>query len=61
MQVETLLQKPVVVAAPPPEPARWHLQCPHCHAFRLVRIGSLPRQARAPPVLSWSNGPRCTR
>lgn len=54
MKVDTLLQKPIVVAAPPPEPVNWHLQCPHCHAFRLVRVGSLPRLgARAPP--------RCTR
>lgn len=53
MQVETLLQKPIVVAAPPPEPVKWHLQCPHCHAFRLVRVGSLPRLgARAPPLCS---------
>lgn len=49
MQVETLLQKPIVVTDPPPEPVHWHLQCPHCHAFALVRVGSLPRQARAPP------------
>ena len=50
MLVENLLQKPIVVAAPPPEPVKWHLQCPHCHAFSLVRIGSLPRSgARAPP------------
>lgn len=52
LQVETLLQKPIVVAAPPPEPTNWHLQCPHCHAFALVRVGSLPRQARAPPRCS---------
>lgn len=50
MQVENLLRKPIVVAAPPPAPTvQWHLQCPHCHAFRLVPIGSLPRHARAPP------------
>jgi hypothetical protein len=47
-QVETLLRKPIVVAAPPP-PVQWHLQCPHCHRFSLVRVDSLPRQARAPP------------
>jgi hypothetical protein len=40
MRVETLLHKPIVVAAPPPEPVRWHLQCPHCHAFALVLVGS---------------------
>ena len=50
MHVENLLQKPIVVAAPPPEPVKWHLQCPHCHAFSLVRVGSLPRLgARGPP------------
>lgn len=49
MRVETLLQKPIIVAAPPPEPVKWHLRCPHCERFALVRIGSLPRQARAPP------------
>lgn len=52
-QVETLLQKPIVVAAPPPAPLPWHLRCPHCAHFSLVRVGTLPRQARAPP--------RCTR
>jgi hypothetical protein len=61
MKVEALLQKPILVAAPPPEPVQWHLQCPHCHAFALVRVGTLPRQARAPPALSRPNGPRCTR
>jgi len=62
MQVETLLQKPIVVAAPPAAPVNWHLQCPHCHAFALVCVGSLPRLgARAPPALSRSNGPRCSR
>lgn len=53
MKVETLLQKPIVLAPAPPESPRWHLRCPHCERFTLVRIGSLPRQARAPP--------RCTR
>lgn len=52
MQVETLLQKPIVVAAPPPPPPQWHLRCPHCERFTLVRVGSLPRQARAPPRCS---------
>lgn len=53
MKVETLLAKPILVAAPPPESVQWHLRCPHCERFSLVRVGSLPRQARAPP--------RCTR
>jgi hypothetical protein len=61
MKVETLLAKPILVAAPPPEAGRWHLRCPHCERFSLVRVGSLPRQARAPPALSRSNGPRCAR
>jgi hypothetical protein len=46
MRVETLLQKPIIVVAPPPAPPRWH---PHCARFTLVRVGTLPRQARAPP------------
>lgn len=50
MRVECLLQKPLVVAGPPPPPVRWHLRCPHCHGFTLVRVGALPRLgARAPP------------
>lgn len=49
MKVETLLQKPIVLAPAPPESPRWHLRCPHCEHFTLVRVGSLPRQARAPP------------
>ena len=70
--VETLLAKPIVVAAPPPEAVSWHLRCPHCERFSLVRVGTLlrrayggqalPRQARAPPALSQtlsvSNGSR---
>lgn len=53
MKIETLLQKPLVLAPPPPEPPQWHLRCPHCERFTLVRVGTLPRQARGPP--------RCTR
>jgi len=49
MVVETLLAKPIVIAAPPPPLPQWHLHCPHCGAFALVRIGTLPRRARAPP------------
>lgn len=61
MQVENLLQKPIVVAAaPPPEAPRWHLRCPHCERFTLVRVGALSRQARAPP-LAHAPPPRCTR
>ena len=51
MKVETLLAKPIVVAAPP-EAVQWHLRCPHCERFSLVRVGSLPRQARGPPRCS---------
>lgn len=48
-QVETLLAV-VIVVRPAVTPVRWHLQCPHCHAFTLVCVGSLPRVARAPPT-----------
>ena len=51
-QVETLLAKPIIVATQP-KAEQWHLRCPHCARFSLVRVGALPRQARAPP--------RCTR
>jgi hypothetical protein len=50
MVVETLLAKPIVIAAPPPPLPQWHLRCPHCGAFALVRVGTLARQARAPPL-----------
>ncbi|QYM78603.1 transposase [Horticoccus luteus] len=50
MMVETVLRKPIVLAEPPPEAPRWHLRCPHCERFTLVRVGTLPRQARAPPL-----------
>jgi len=49
MLVETALAVPIVVTDRPPEPPQWHLLCPHCGTFALVRVGSLPRQARAPP------------
>ena len=50
LKVQTLLAVPIIVtAAVPPEP-KWHLRCPHCEAFALVIIGTLPRQARAPPL-----------
>ena len=46
LMVETLLAVVIVVrdGAEPPPP--WHLQCPHCQGFTLVRVGRL---ARAPP------------
>jgi hypothetical protein len=50
MIVETLLAKPIVVTATEPMLPPWHLRCPHCEKFTLVRVGSLPKQARAPPV-----------
>jgi hypothetical protein len=50
MIVETLLAKPIVVAAAEPPLPQWHLRCPHCERFTLVCVGTLPRQARAPPV-----------
>ena len=51
MLVETALAVPIVIA-PATEPPRWHLRCPHCGAFTLVRVGSLARRARAPPLCS---------
>jgi hypothetical protein len=47
--VETLLAVPIVITAPLVQP-QWHLRCPHCERFTLTRVGSLPRQARAPPL-----------
>jgi hypothetical protein len=49
MLVETALAVPIIIA-PAPEPPQWHLRCPHCGAFALVRVGILTRQARAPPI-----------
>ena len=49
MVVETLLGKRIVVTAAEPPP-QWHLRCPHCEGFTLVCVGTLPRQARAPPA-----------
>ena len=46
--IETLLAVPIIVRTRADEP-QWHLRCPHCEHFSLVRVGSLPRQARAPP------------
>ena len=48
MKVATLLAVIIVVLQKADTPA-WHLCCPHCHAFTLVRIGRL---ARAPPFCS---------
>ena len=47
--VDTLLAVVIVVRAKPDAPPPWHLRCPHCGTFTLVRIGSL---ARAPPACS---------
>lgn len=41
LRVETLLAKPIVVRPPAPPPPKWHLQCRHCEAFALVRIGTI--------------------
>jgi len=50
LAVQTVLAVPIIVtAAVPPEP-QWHLRCPHCAAFALVVVGTLPRHARAPPL-----------
>jgi len=50
MIVETLLAKPILVTAVEPPVPQWHLRCPHCERFTLVCVGTLPKQARAPPV-----------
>ena len=47
MKVETLLAVVIVVRAKVETPPAWHLRCPKCGEFTLVRVGSL---ARAPPV-----------
>ncbi|MBI5380626.1 MAG: transposase [Opitutae bacterium] len=49
-QVETLLAVVIVVRAKMDAPPPWHLRCPHCAAFALVRVGRLPRGPPAPPV-----------
>lgn len=49
MVVETLLEKQIVVTAAVAASPAWHLQCPHCTRFTLVRVGTLPRAARGPP------------
>jgi hypothetical protein len=46
MKVAPLLAVIIVVLQKADTPA-WHLCCPHCHAFTLVRIGRL---ACAPPI-----------
>jgi hypothetical protein len=45
--VETLLAIVIVVRAKSNEPSPWHLRCPHCEAFALVVVATLPR---GPPV-----------
>ena len=57
--VETLLAAPLVVRATPAatplcRTAEWHLRCPHCGGFTLVRVGALAPatgagRSRAPP------------
>jgi hypothetical protein len=49
-QVETLLAVPILVRETP-GPLRWHVRCPHCHAFALVCVGTLAKQSRAPPLI----------
>jgi predicted RNA-binding Zn-ribbon protein involved in translation (DUF1610 family) len=46
--VETALAVPIVIGQAPESP-QWHLRCPHCGAFALVRTGTLARRARGPP------------
>jgi hypothetical protein len=47
VKVETLLAVVILVRPKVDAPPAWHLRCPHCAQFTLVRIGSL---ARAPPA-----------
>ncbi|MEO6003202.1 MAG: transposase, partial [Opitutus sp.] len=47
MKVETLLSVVIIVHPKADSPPAWHLRCPHCESFGLVRVGRL---ARAPPV-----------
>jgi hypothetical protein len=47
VSVETLLAVVIVVRPKVEAPPPWHLRCPHCAAFTLVRVGRLPR---GPPV-----------
>ena len=58
MKVETLLAKPIVVREKPAEPPPWHLRCPHCAQFSLVRVGTLARTGGAGPARA---PPACTR
>lgn len=41
--VETLLAVVIVVRPQVEAPPPWHLRCPHCERFTLVRLGRLPR------------------
>lgn len=47
--VETLLAVVIVVRATLALPPPWHLRCPGCGTFTLVRIGTIAR-SRAPPA-----------
>jgi hypothetical protein len=47
LKVETLLAVVIMVKAPAAEPPPWHLRCPHCGVFALVKTGNL---ARGPPT-----------
>jgi hypothetical protein len=46
--VETLLAVAIVVRPRVDTPPPWHLRCPQCEQFTLVRIGSIAR-SRGPP------------
>jgi len=50
-KVETILKVPIIVRHNEPC-EQWHLLCPHCHTFALVRICALPKQPRAPPAIA---------
>jgi hypothetical protein len=47
LKVETLLAGVIVVEAQAAQPPPWHLRCPDCGKFALVKTGKL---ARGPPT-----------
>jgi hypothetical protein len=47
LNVEPLLAAVIVVKEKAPEPPPWHLRCPHCGEFALIKTGHL---ARGPPT-----------
>jgi len=52
LRVECLLQKPIVVAAAPPEAVQWHLRCPHCARVVTTFARSPGTHGGHPPLCS---------